>query len=106
LKHPAAKVLLVWVAGLDSVPEGSTSSMSRLTGRTAAAAAAVESDLVSPLLLLDALKINLHLDAPVSTATGGYSREDPADSDEESDAGESICSGKGWGGASVVVLGV
>jgi hypothetical protein len=44
---------------------------------------------VSPLLLLDALKINLHLEPPASSSgvTGGYSRGDPADSDEESDAG-------------------
>lgn len=46
----------------------------------------------SPLLLLDALKVNLHLEAPehtnASSATGGgYSRGSPADSDEESDAG-------------------
>lgn len=65
--------------------DGSTSGASRLSGRLAAAAA--DSDLVSPLLLLDALKINLHLEPPASSATGVYSRASPADSDEESDAG-------------------
>lgn len=82
-----ARVLLS-ADGLDSVPEESTSGVSRRT-------AAAEGDLVSPLLLLDALKVNLHLEAPVSTATGGYSREDPADSDEESDAGGSCVMGAG-----------
>lgn len=73
-------------AGLGSIPEGSSSGGQQLNRQSAV----VGSGLVSPLLLLDALKINLHLEAPeATTASGGYSREQAVDSDEESDAGES-----------------
>lgn len=61
---------------------------------SSAAAAAADSGLVSPLLLLDALKINLHLEhhqgstsMSASGASGLHGRASPGDSDEESDAG-------------------
>jgi hypothetical protein len=75
-------------AGLSSVPEESVLGLSS-NSSSSRPPAATSNDLVSPLLLLDALKINLHLEPAdnVSGATGRYSRGSPADSDEESDAG-------------------
>lgn len=86
--YPAVMHAHAASAGLSSVPEESALGLSG-NSSSSRPTAATSSDLVSPLLLLDALKINLHLEPAdnVSGATGRYSRGSPADSDEESDAG-------------------
>lgn len=77
---------VVTVAGLAAVPEEDSQSV--------ASAAASSSAIISPLLLIDRLKINLHI-TPGSSAAAAADQEDDwedisegvTDSDEESDAG-------------------